>query len=51
MKKSFVSVEGNRYKMLAIAVARNSGLTLADALGLTLVEAWLTLGAKIHVDG
>lgn len=33
--------------MLAISVTRNSGLTLAEAMSLTLVEAWLTLGATI----
>ena len=41
-------VEANRYKMLAIHVTRNSGLTLSEAMSLTLVEAWLALGAKIN---
>ena len=38
-------VAGNRYKMLALAVTRNSGITLTEALSLSLVEAYLALGA------
>jgi len=41
-------VVGNRYKMLAIAVTRNCGVTLAEAMGLTLVEAYLALGANFR---
>lgn len=31
--------------MLAVAVTRNSGMTLSDAMSLSLVEAYLALGA------
>jgi hypothetical protein len=41
-------VSGNRYKMMAIAVTRNSGMTLSDAMSLTLVEAYLALGANFR---
>lgn len=41
-------VSGNRYKMMAIAVTRNCGMTLTEALGLTLVEAYLSLGANFN---
>ena len=48
-KKSAVEdVEGNRYKMLAIKVTQNSGMSLGDALSLTLVEAYLVLGANFR---
>jgi|TARA_R110000868_G_scaffold253061_2_gene509786 hypothetical protein len=47
-KSPVEDVEGNRYKMLAIAVTKNSGLTLGDALSLTLVEAYLSLGANFR---
>jgi hypothetical protein len=39
-------VNGNRYKMLAIAVCRDSHIGLAEALQLSLVEAYLALGAN-----
>jgi hypothetical protein len=40
------AVDGNRYKMMAIAITRGSGMTLSDAMSLTLVEAYLALGAN-----
>lgn len=43
-----LEIEGNRYKMLAIAVVRETGMSLADALSLTLVEAWLSMGAEFY---
>lgn len=45
-RKSF-TVEGNHYKRLAIAVCKQCHMSLQDALSLTLVEAWLALGAEI----
>jgi hypothetical protein len=39
---------GNRYRMMAVAITRNSGMTLSDALSLTLVEAYLALGANFR---
>lgn len=41
-------VAGNRYKMMAVAITRNSGMTLSDAMSLTLVEAYLALGANFR---
>jgi len=40
-------VDGNRYKMLALAVTKHSGITLREAMSLSLVEAYLALGATI----
>lgn len=37
---------GNRYRMLAIAVSRECHITLTESLSLTLVEAYLALGAQ-----
>jgi hypothetical protein len=39
---------GNRYKMMAVAITRGSGMSLADAMSLTLVEAYLALGANFN---
>ena len=48
-KKSAVEdVQGNRYKMLAVHVTRNSGMSLSDAMSLSLVEAYLALGANFR---
>jgi hypothetical protein len=41
-------VHGNRYRMLAIAVSRENGIALSEAMSLTLVEAYLSLGATFH---
>jgi hypothetical protein len=40
-------VDGNRYKMLALAVTKNAGIGLREAMSLSLVEAYLALGATI----
>jgi hypothetical protein len=47
-KSAVEDVQGNRYKMLAIHVAKNSGITLSEAMSLTLVEAYLALGANFR---
>lgn len=39
-------VNGNRYRMLALAVSRENHITLAESMSLTLVEAYLAIGAK-----
>lgn len=41
-------IEGNRYKMLAINVSRETGISLLESLSLTLVEAYLALGANFR---
>jgi|GEM_PF-3362751 len=36
--------------MLAIAATRNSGMSLGDAMSLSLVEAYLAVGANFNGD-
>lgn len=45
-KVSFAAIPaGNRYKMLAVSVCSDvGGMTLQDALSLTLVEAYIAKG-------
>jgi len=44
--KKLPDVNGNRYKMLAIAVSSETGISLSESLSLTLVEAYKALGAN-----
>jgi len=45
-QKKLPDVHGNRYRMLAIAVSSESGISLTDSMSLTLVEAYKALGAN-----
>lgn len=38
--------QGNRYRMLALSVSRDCHIGLREALSLTLVEAYLAIGAE-----
>jgi hypothetical protein len=41
-------VNGNRYRMLAISVCRETHITLAEAMNLTLVDAYIAMGANFN---
>lgn len=47
-KKTMEEMPGNRYKMMAISVTKHTGLNLTDALSLTLIEAYMAMGAKLY---
>jgi hypothetical protein len=44
----YPDVDGNRYRMLAVAVSRETHISLVESLSLTLVEAYLSLGANFR---
>lgn len=40
--------QGNRYKMLALSVSSDTHISLQEALSLSLVEAYLAIGAEFN---
>lgn len=40
-------VDCNHYLKIAMSVCKATGLSLNEALSLTLVEAWISMGAEI----
>ncbi len=49
-KNAMEEMPGNRYKMIAISVTKHTGLNLTEALTLTLIEAYMAMGAKLYGD-
>ena len=45
---SGIRIDACRYKSLALAVCRETGMTLDSALSLTPVEAYTALGAECY---